>query len=416
MFNKDLKQTDEEIYSYIQGEKRRQELTLGLIPSENYASPAVMEATGSVLTNKYSEGYPHKRYYAGQEFTDKVETTAIERAKKLFGADHANVQPHAGSQANMAAYIAMLGFSGKIMGLSLDQGGHLTHGSKVNFSGKLYEIEPYFVDKQTNLLDYDAIEKQAKEFRPDLIVCGYTAYPRTIDFKRFKEIADSVDAKLMADISHIAGLVAGGSHPSPVPYADIVTTTTHKTLRGPRGALILTKEEYAKKVDKAVFPRMQGGPIESTIAAKAVAFKEAMTDEFKDYAHKIVENAKELADALMANGFDLVTGGTDNHLMLIDLSEKEYSGFDAQIALEKAGIVTNKNTIPYDKRKPYYASGVRLGTPSLTTRGMGKSEMKQVADFIKRTMDNMNNDIELEKIRKEVEELCKQFPVYGEIQ
>lgn len=407
-----LKETDLEVYEAIGKELGRQRYSLELIPSENFTSQAVLEAQGSVLTNKYSEGYPGKRYYGGNQFIDVTETLAIERAKKLFGAEHANVQPHAGAQANMAAYFAFLEIGDKMMGLNLSMGGHLTHGSPVNFSGKWYKIVAYAVDRETQLLDYDEIKKQALAEKPKLIQCGYTAYPRMIDFKAFREICDASGAYLMADIAHIAGLIVGGVHPSPVPYADVITTTTHKTLRGPRGAIILCKKQYAEKIDKAVFPGLQGGPLEHVIAAKAVCFKEAMQPSFKEYAKQIVKNAKALADELMAQGFKLVSGGTDNHLILMDLTTKGMTGKEAQEVLDGVGITANKNTIPYDTQKPFITSGLRLGTPALTTRGMGESEMKEVGVMIAKVLNNRSDAAALEKVKGEVKALCERFPLY----
>ncbi|NYZ75841.1 serine hydroxymethyltransferase [Candidatus Micrarchaeota archaeon] len=407
-----LKETDPEVYEAIGKELNRQRYGLELIPSENFVSQAVLEAQGSVLTNKYSEGYPGKRYYGGNQFIDITETLAIERAKKLFGAEHANVQPHAGAQANMAAYFAFLEIGDKMMGLSLSMGGHLTHGSPVNFSGKWYKVIAYNVDRETQLLNYDEIKKQAIAEKPKLIQCGYTAYPRLIDFKAFREICDESGAYLMADIAHIAGLIVGGVHPSPVPYADVITTTTHKTLRGPRGAIILCKKQYAEKVDKAVFPGLQGGPLEHVIAAKAVCFKEAMQPSFKEYAKQIVKNAKALADELMAQGFKLVSGGTDNHLILMDLTNKGITGKEAQEVLDSVGITANKNTIPYDTQKPFITSGLRLGTPALTTRGMRESEMKEVGEMIAKVLGNKGDAAMLEKVRVEVRALSERFPLY----
>jgi len=410
-----LKKTDPEIYNTAMAELKRQRTTLGLIASENFCSTAVMEAQGSVLTNKYSEGYPNKRYYGGNEYADISETLAIERAKQLFGAEHANVQPHAGSQANMAAFFAFLNLGDKIMGLNLAQGGHLTHGSPVNFSGKWYKIAAYNVDQKTETLDYNAIRKQALEEKPNLILCGYTAYPRTIDFKQFREICNETGAIMMADIAHIAGLIAGGSHPSPIPYADVVTTTTHKTLRGPRGAIIMCKKEHAEKIDKAVFPGLQGGPLDHAIAAKAVCFKEALQPEFKQYAQQIVKNGKALADELLAQGIDLVSGGTDNHLILINLTKKGLTGKDIQNALQEAGIVTNRNMVPYDTQKPFVTSGIRIGTPGLTTRGMKESEMKEVARLMARVIAAPTDAAAKAKIKAEAEALCARFPLYPEL-
>ena len=410
-----LSKIDPEVHRAIMNELYRQKNGLEMIPSENFTSLAVLEAQGSVLTNKYSEGYPGKRYYGGNQFIDLTESLAIERAKKLFGAEHANVQPHAGAQANMAAYFAFMEIGDKMMGLNLSMGGHLTHGSPVNFSGKWYKVVAYNVDKETHLLDYDEIKKQAIAEKPKLIQCGYTAYPRLIDFKAFREICDEAGAYLMADIAHIAGLIVGGVHPSPFPYADVITTTTHKTLRGPRGAIILCKKEYAEKIDKAVFPGLQGGPLDHAIAAKAVCFKEAMEPSFQEYAKQIVKNAKTLALELMALGCTLVSGGTDNHLMLIDLRNKNMTGKEAQSLLEEVDITVNKNTIPYDPQKPFITSGIRLGTPALTTRGMKDGEMKIIAKMIVKVLDNKNDASIKNKIRQEVRELCSRFPLYPEL-
>jgi glycine hydroxymethyltransferase len=410
-----LKKADPEIYHLTRLELQRQRDGLELIPSENFASLAVMEAQGSVLTNKYSEGYPGKRYYGGNQFIDASESLAIERAKSIFRADHANVQPHAGSQANMAVYFALLEPGQKIMGLNLSHGGHLTHGSPVNFSGKTYKIVPYNVDRQTQLIDFEAMEKQAREEKPQLIVAGFTAYPRQVDFKRFSEIAEGVDAYFMVDMAHIAGLIAGGQHPQPFPHADVVTSTTHKTLRGPRGAIILCKQEYRQMIDKAVFPGLQGGPFDHAIAAKAVCFREAMQPEFSDYARNIVKNAQALADSLLAEGMKLVSGGTDTHLMVIDLTNMKMTGQDAQTALDEAGITVNKNTIPYDTLSPFVTSGIRIGTPALTTRGMGTGEMKEIGAMIKRVCAAPSDPAVRHKVRQEVLELTKKFPLYPEL-
>jgi glycine hydroxymethyltransferase len=407
-----LKSVDPEIYNAIGKELVRQQTGLEMIASENYTSQAVMEAQGSVLTNKYAEGYPGKRYYGGCEYVDIVETLAIERVKKLFGAEAANVQPHSGSQANMAVYLAALKAGDRVLGMDLSHGGHLTHGSPVNFSGILYEAKGYGIDPKTHLLNYDNILEIAREFKPQMIIAGYSAYPRALDFVKFKEIADEVGAKLLVDMAHFAGLVAGGVHSNPVPYADYVTSTTHKTLRGPRGGLILCSEENAKKINSKIFPGIQGGPLEHVIAAKAVAFKEALEPSFKDYAKKVVENAKVLAECLLSEKFDLVTGGTDNHLVLLDLSASEVTGKDAEIALDKAGITVNKNTVPNEKRSPFVTSGVRIGTPALTTRGMGPKEMKMIAKWISNVVKNTNDDTIIKKTRSEVEELCQQYPIY----
>lgn len=410
-------QNDQEIASLIQQESVRQSEGLEMIASENYCSKAVMEAQGSVLTNKYAEGYPGKRYYGGCHYVDGIETIAIERAKKLFGASYANVQPHSGSQANMAVYLAALKAGETILGMDLSHGGHLTHGSPVNFSGLLFKAASYKLDETTGLLNYDTIRKTALEVKPKLIIAGYSAYPRFLDFAKFKEIADEVGAELLVDMAHFAGLVVTGHHSSPMQYADYVTSTTHKTLRGPRGGIILTNsEEKAKIMNSRIFPGIQGGPLEHVIAGKAVAFGEALQPEFKTYMGQVVKNAKALAEALMSHGFSLVTGGTDNHLMLMDLSQSksfsELTGKVAEIALDEAGITVNKNTVPNEKRSPFVTSGIRIGTPALTTRGMKESEMKKIADWIALTLKNAdNNDVKL-KIKDEVKDLCKNFPIY----
>ncbi len=407
-----LKQTDSAVFGLIEKEQEYQKKTLRLIASENYASRAVMEATGSVLTNKYAEGYPKKRYYAGNQYVDEIEMLAIERAKKLFSVGHANVQPHAGASANIAAFFAFLEVGDKFMGLDLANGGHLTHGSPVNFSGKWFKPSAYTVDRETESLDYDAIRKRALEEKPKLIICGYTAYPLIIDFKAFREICDETGAVMMADISHFAGLVAGGAYPSPAPYADIITTTTHKTLRGPRGAMIMCPEANAQRIDKAVFPGMQGGPLEHCIAGKAVCFHEALQPEFRDYSAQVVKNARALADELAAGGLRLVAGGTQTHLVLVDLTPKAITGKEAQMALEEAGIITNRNAIPNDPRPPFVTSGLRVGSAALTTRGMKEDDMRQVAQIFVRILETQN-DSELKlKVRGEVEELCGRFPVY----
>jgi glycine hydroxymethyltransferase len=408
-----LSQRDPEVAAIIAAERIRQVECLELIASENYASAAVLEATGSVFTNKYAEGYPGKRYYAGNQYSDKVETLAIDRAKAIFGVDHANVQPSSGAEANMAAYFATIQPGDTVMGLSLDQGGHLTHGSPVNFSGRLYHFVPYTVDRESEVIDMDAVRKLALESKPKVIVAGYTAYPRKIDFAAFGDVAKEAGALLMVDMSHIAGLIAGGQHVSPTPYADIITTTTHKTLRGPRGGLILTKAALAEAVDKAVFPGTQGGPHIHTIAGKAVAFGEALQPEFKDYARRIVENAAALAEALIAGGLRLVSGGTDNHLILADCNSMNISGLKAQNALQGSGIVTNKNTIPYDQRSPFVASGLRLGTPALTSRGMGPAEMQRVAAWILRVLKDPDGEGVRESVRREVAEFARTYPVPG---
>jgi len=410
-----LKQTDPEIYEAIQREIRRQNDNIELIASENFVSQAVLEAQGSVLTNKYAEGYPARRYYGGCEQVDVCEQLAIERAKKLFGAEHANVQPHSGSQANMAVYFAMLEPGDKILAMSLDHGGHLTHGHKMNFSGRFYDIIPYGVSPQDERIDYDELETLALENRPKMILMGASAYPRLIDFKRGREIADEIGAWLMVDMAHIAGLVVAGLHPNPVPYAHFVTTTTHKTLRGPRAGLILCREEFAKKIDSQVFPGIQGGPLMHVIAAKAVAFKEAMTEEFKQYQRRIVGNAAVLAAALGAKGFRIVSGGTDNHLMLVDVKSKGFTGKEVQDLLDAVRITLNKNMIPFDQEKPMVTSGVRIGTPSVTTRGMGEPEMKEIASLISEALECRLDEAKLSAIRGRVQALTRRFPLYQEL-
>jgi len=406
-----VKDTDLEIAEAIKSELKRQQNKIELIASENFVSIAVMAAMGSPLTNKYAEGYPGKRYYGGCEYVDVVESIAIERAKKLFGAEHANVQPHSGAQANMAVYFAVLNPGDTILGMNLSHGGHLTHGSPVNFSGKLYNIVSYGVDPETETINYDEVLRLAKEHRPKLILAGASAYPRVIDFKKFREIADEVGAYLMVDMAHIAGLVAAGLHPSPVEYADFVTTTTHKTLRGPRGGLILCKEKYAKLIDKTIFPGIQGGPLEHVIAAKAVALKEAMTEEFKNYQVQILKNAKALSTRLMEKGFRLVSGGTDNHLMLVDLRNKGITGKDAEKILDEHNITCNKNAIPFDTQSPMVTSGIRLGTPAVTTRGFKEEDMVEVADII---YDALTNSDTKENILSRVRALCEKHPLYKE--
>ncbi|MBT3704910.1 serine hydroxymethyltransferase [Candidatus Peregrinibacteria bacterium] len=409
----DLKTSDPKVAEILEAEMKRQAEGIELIPSENYVSQAVLEANGSIFTNKYSEGYPGKRYYGGQENTDRVENLAIERAKELFGAEHANVQPYSGSPANTAIYFALLEFGDTVMGLKLDHGGHITHGLPIAFSGKAYNFVQYEVDKETGALDYDEIEKLAVEHKPKMIVAGFTAYPRDIDWKRFKEIADKVGAISFADISHTAGLIAGKALESPVPYFDIIMTTTHKTLRGPRGAIILCKEKYAKAINRAVFPGLQGGPHEHIIAAKAVAFGEALKPEFQEYAAQVITNARHLAEKLTEHGFELVSGGTDTHLILVDLTNKNVPGKQAQVALDKVGITLNKNTVPFDQRSPFDPSGIRLGTPAVTTRGMKEPEMEKIAGWIKEVIDNIEDEDTLTRIKKEVEEMCAGFPVPG---
>jgi len=407
-----VKKSDSIIYDLILKEKERQMEGIELIPSENLVSLAVMEAMGSFPTNKYSEGYPGHRYYGGNEFIDQIEQLAIDRLKSLFGAEHANVQPNSGSPANMAMYSALLSPGDKAMGMKLTEGGHLTHGHKVNFSGKHYNFLQYGVDKETEMLDYDVIRKQVLAEKPKLVLSGYTAYPRLIDFKEFRKICDEAGAYCVADISHIGGLCAAGVHENPVPYFDVVTTTTHKTLRGPRSAVIMCKKEFAEKIDKAVFPGLQGGPHEHIIAAKAVAFKEALEPSFKDYAKQIVKNSKALASALQSHGYRLVSGGTDNHLILVDVFKSGITGIEAEKALEKAGMYCNKNTIPYETRSPWDPSGIRIGTPVLTTRGMKESEMKVVAEFMHKALVARADDAKLAKIRIDVKEFCKDFDFY----
>lgn len=408
-----LEHSDPEVADIIRREEDRQRLGLELIASENYASAAVLEAMGSVLTNKYAEGYPGKRYYGGCQVVDEVENLAIARAKQLFGAEHANVQPNSGAEANMAAYFALIEPGDVAMGMNLQQGGHLTHGREVNFSGRLYRFVHYGVDRETERIDYDEMARLAREHRPRIIVTGATAYPRIIDFARAREIADEVGAYLMADMAHISGLVAAGLHPSPVPYAHIVTSTTHKTLRGPRSGFILCKGEIAQQVDKTVFPGVQGGPHMHIIAAKAVCFGEALRPEFRHYQEQIVENARVLAEELQRHGFRLVSGGTDNHLMLVDVGVKGISGSDAERVCEKVAITVNRNTIPYDQRPPLQGSGIRLGTPALTTRGMGPDEMRRIAGFIARAIEDRDDERALEGIRHQVVEMASAFPVPG---
>ena len=405
---------DREVYDAIEAERKRQNEGIELIASENFVSKSVLEAAGSVMTNKYAEGYPDKRYYGGCECVDIVEKLAIERAKEIFNVKYVNVQPHSGSQANMGVYKALLNLGDVILGMRLDHGGHLTHGKNVNFSGKDYTVYSYSVRKEDEYIDYDEVEKIAMEVKPKLIVAGASAYPRVIDFKKFREIADKAGAYLMVDMAHIAGLVAAGEHPSPIPYAHVVTTTTHKTLRGPRGGVIMTNdEEIAKKIDKAIFPGIQGGPLMHIIAAKAVAFKQALSPEFKEYQHQIVKNAKALAEILEKGGLRLVSGGTDNHMILVDLkSSKGLTGQAVEKALDKAGITVNKNGIPYDTEKPMVTSGIRIGTPAVTTRGMKEKEMEEIGNFILETIENINDDKKLSEIKERVKELCLRFPLY----
>ncbi len=409
-----LKQVDPEIYAAMQGETNRQNKKLELIASENFVSEAVMEAAGGVMTNKYAEGYPKKRYYGGCEFVDVAESLARQRAVELFGADHANVQPHSGSQANMAVYFTVCKPGDTIMGLHLAHGGHLTHGHPLNFSGFLYKVEAYEVDKTTETINYDEVYRKAMAVRPKMIITGASAYPRIIDFKRFGEIAAACGAKLLVDMAHIAGLVAAALHPSPVPYADFVTTTTHKTLRGPRGGMILCKKEYKKELDKIVMPGIQGGPLMHIIAAKAVALKEALQPEFKVYQKQILANAKTLADEFMRLGYHVVSKGTDTHLLLLSFVDRGLTGKQVEEALDLAGITTNKNTVPFDPQPPLVTSGIRIGAPAVTTRGMKEAEMKQIAALIDRAIKNLDNQDELARIRRDVETLCDRFPLYLE--
>ncbi len=407
-----LRDLDPEIYAAIQNEQERQEYKLELIASENYVSRAVMEATGSVLTNKYAEGYPGKRYYGGCEFVDVAESLAQDRAKKLFGAAAVNVQPHSGSQANMAVYLAALEAGDAVLGMSLSHGGHLTHGASVNFSGFLFKATAYGVHPETGRIDLDQVRDLAKKHQPKMIVVGASAYPRDIPFKTFREIADEVGALLMADIAHPAGLVATGLHSDPIPYCDFVTTTTHKTLRGPRGGMIMMREEWAKKINSRIFPGIQGGPLMHVIAAKAVAFQENLQPSYKDYCRQIIRNAQVLAEILVEEGFQLVSGGTDNHLLLMDLSEKTYTGKDAEEALERAGITVNKNTVPNEKRSPFITSGIRIGTPAVTTRGFKETEIRQVGRWIARVLNEVQNTRLHQEIKNEVHALCEKFPLY----
>ena len=405
-----IKREDKEIYDLIEKELDRQRKGIELIASENIVSEAVMEAMGSYLTNKYAEGYPGKRYYGGCYVVDDIEQIAIDRAKKLFGAEHANVQPHSGSQANMAVYFTVLKPGDTVLGMDLSHGGHLTHGSPVNFSGRLFNFVSYGVDKETEMIDYDNVRKIALECKPKLIVAGASAYARIIDFAKFREIADEVGAYLMVDMAHIAGLVAAGVHPSPVPYCDFVTTTTHKTLRGPRGGLILCKEKYAKDLNKNIFPGIQGGPLEHIIAAKAVCFKEALDPKFKEYAKNVVENCKELADQLIKRGFKIVSGGTDNHVFLVDLNNKNITGKEAEQLLDSVGITANKNTVPNETRSPFVTSGIRIGTAAITTRGFIKEDMAEIAAIIDEAIEHREEDLSVLKSR--VEALCDKYPLY----
>ncbi len=407
-----LKKFDPEIYEVIMNEFKREEYTIELIASENAVSWAVMEAQGSLMTNKYAEGYPAKRYYGGCEYVDVAENLAKARAKELFGCEHVNVQPHAGSQANMGVYMAVLQPGDTILGMGLPHGGHLTHGAKVNFSGKIYNSVEYGID-QNGFIDYDELRRIAKECKPKMLVAGASAYSRILDFEKFRAIADEVGAYLMVDMAHIAGLVAAGLHPSPVPHAHFVTTTTHKTLRGPRGGMILCKEEFAKDIDKTMFPGIQGGPLMHVIAAKAVAFKEALSPEFKTYQQQILNNAKALAKDFMENGFKVVSGGTDNHMFLLDLIDKDVTGKDAQNTLDSVNITVNKNTVPGETKSPFVTSGIRIGSPTVTTRGMKENEMLVISSLVRETLANMNDEKTLNSIREKVENLCRKYPLYN---
>jgi glycine hydroxymethyltransferase len=407
-----LSEFDPEIYNAIKNEEQRQSTGLELIASENFTYRAVLEATGSVFTNKYAEGYPGRRYYGGCEFVDVVENLAIDRAKKLFGAEHVNVQPHSGSQANMAVYLTILKPGDTILGMNLSHGGHLTHGHPLNFSGKYYRIVPYGVSKETEVIDYDALAKLAREHKPKLIVVGASAYPRTIEFERIARVAKENDAMMMVDIAHIAGLVAAGEHPSPVPHAEFVTSTTHKTLRGPRSGMVMCRETFAKDLNRSVFPEMQGGPLVHVIAAKAVCFKEAATDEFRTYIRQVLKNAKALSAKLAARKFRIVSGGTDTHLFLVDVFSKGINGKQAEQALDHAGITVNKNAIPFDQNPPLTPSGIRIGTPALTTRGMKESEMEAIGDWIADVLDSINDESVQKRVRSEVQSLCDRFPLY----
>ena len=398
------------VFESVERELNRQRNNIELIASENFVSPEILELAGTVLTNKYAEGYPGKRYYGGCYVVDEIEQIAIDRAKELFGAEHANVQPHSGSQANMAVYFTVLKPGDTVLGMDLSHGGHLTHGSPVNFSGRLYNFVSYGVDKETEMIDYENVRKIALECKPKLIVAGASAYARIIDFAKFREIADEVGAILMTDMAHIAGLVAAGVHPSPVPYCDFVTTTTHKTLRGPRGGLILCKEKYAKDLNKNIFPGIQGGPLEHIIAAKAVCFKEALDSSFKEYAKNVVENCKELADQLISKGFKIVSGGTDNHVFLVDLNNKDITGKEAEALLDSVGITANKNTVPNETRSPFVTSGIRIGTAAITTRGFKKEDMAEIADIINQAIENREGD--LSPLKARVEALCDKYPLY----
>jgi glycine hydroxymethyltransferase len=407
-----LQATDPEVYAAIDAEEERQRSKLLLIASENFASPAVLAAQGSLMTNKYAEGYPGKRYYGGCQHVDTVEELAIQRCKQIFGAEHVNVQPHSGSQANMAAYLSVLKPGDTILGMDLAQGGHLTHGSKVNFSGMIFRAFSYGVDRQSETIDYDAVRKLAEECRPRMIVVGASAYARTLDFPKFQAIAQSVGAYLMVDIAHIAGLIAAGLHPNPIPYADFVTTTTHKTLRGPRGGVVMCKAEHAKAVDKFVFPGMQGGPLMHVIAAKAVAFKEALSPGFKRYQQQVIANARTLAQGLLDRGYKIVSGGTDTHLMLVNLTNKSITGKEADAALDAAGIIVNKNAVPYDEKPPAVASGIRLGTPIVSTRGMKEAEMREIVTLVDRVLQHRQDPAVLDEVRGQAKALCSRFPIF----
>lgn len=408
----ELKKVDPQVYDAIQKEKERETYTLELIASENFASLAVLQAQGSIMTNKYSEGYPGKRYYGGCEYMDIVENLARQRAKELFSCEYVNVQPHSGTQANIAVFLTCLNIGDTIMGMDLSCGGHLSHGHPLNFSGKYFKVVSYGVNKETETIDYDELLKIAKQYKPKLIIAGASAYPRIIDFAKFRQICDEVGAVLMTDIAHIAGLIVAGVHPSPVPCSEFVTTTTHKTLRGPRGGMILCKEKYGSQLDKMVFPGTQGGPLMHIIAAKAVAFKEALSEDFKNYQQQIVKNAKKLADTLKQQGFRLVSGGTDNHLMLVDLRDKKMTGKEAEEVLGKAGITVNKNTIPYDPQKPFITSGIRIGTPAVTTRGMKEKEMEEIGEMISLSLKHKDDENFLKDIKKRIENLCSRFVFY----
>ena len=418
MFKRDMTIAgyDEEVWNAMEAEVRRQEEHIELIASENYTSPRVMEAQGSALTNKYAEGYPGKRYYGGCEHVDVVEEIAIERAKKLFGADYANVQPHSGSSANNAVYLALMKPGDTVLGMSLDAGGHLTHGASVNFSGKTYNAVQYGLDTETGMIDYDEVERLAVEHQPKVVLAGFSAYSQELDFKRFREIADKVGAYLFVDMAHVAGLVAAGVYPNPVPYADVVTTTTHKTLRGPRSGLILAKSnpDLEKKFNSAVFPGSQGGPLMHAIAGKAVCFKEAMQDDFKEYQQRVVKNAQAMAGVFQERGFDVISGGTKNHLFLLSLIKQDITGKDADAALSKANITVNKNAVPNDPRSPFVTSGLRIGTPAMTTRGFGETEARDLAGWMCDILDDLENEETIERVRKQVLELCRRFPVYAD--